>query len=398
MFLRDLNVVGANLTRYTNKGTGKTDTRINFPGIQGRMSIQIGDPDCVLKLIKTPSAYEGSDPSKPSMFLEVHDDATLNKLRELDDKILDLVTRSSDPEIQKMKPDRYSRMLKPPVPGKSEGKSISIKMNLGGKYACKLQKLVPSESDPDELEPVPATIADLDSEVVEQLYIGTAVSSLWMIRSDWGASLWANEVIIMPKEQTKSLVYAKNNNNSNNNNTTPDYEKKKEKEKERCIVLDTETTGLSPSKDRIIEIGAIELINGKRTSNTFNKYINPQVSLSKKITDLTGITDDILVDKPIFKDIVNEFLEWVGDSKIIAHNATFDMGFINSELGKIGLLPLKNEVLCTMLWYRSIFPGEKSSLDALRIKFGIAGERKKHGALLDASILVDVYNAMCLIS
>lgn len=209
MFLRDLNVEGATLTRYTNKGTGKTDTRINFPGVRGRALIQIGDPDCVVKLIKTPSAYEGSDPSKPSMFLEVHDEKTLSKLRELDDKILDLVTKSTDPEIQKMKPDRYSRMLKPPVPGKSEGKAISIKMNLGGDYACKLQKLVPSESDPDELEPVPATIADLDSEVVEQLYIGAAVSSLWMIRSDWGASLWANEVISMPKERTKSLVYAK---------------------------------------------------------------------------------------------------------------------------------------------------------------------------------------------
>jgi DNA polymerase-3 subunit epsilon len=163
----------------------------------------------------------------------------------------------------------------------------------------------------------------------------------------------------------------------------------------RCIVLDTETTGLSPSKDRIIEIGAIELINGERTSNTFNKYINPQVSLPKIITDITGITDEILIDKPVFKDIVNEFLEWVGDSKIIAHNAKFDIGFINSELGRIGLMPLKNEVLCTMLWYRSMYPGEKSSLDALCIKFGIVIERTKHGALLDASILVDVYNAMC---
>ena len=175
----------------------------------------------------------------------------------------------------------------------------------------------------------------------------------------------------------------------------------------REIVLDTETTGFEPHDgDRIVEIGAIELIGHVPTGRTYHQYINPMRSMPAGAFGVHGIGPDLLEppqapqpgqvllrDKPVFADIVQDFLDFVGDSRMVIHNATFDMKFLNAELGwlKRPLLPM-DQSLDTLAIARRKFPGSPASLDALCRRFGIDNSsRTLHGALLDSEILAEVY-------
>lgn len=162
----------------------------------------------------------------------------------------------------------------------------------------------------------------------------------------------------------------------------------------REITFDTETTGIDPNAGhRIIEIGCVELIDKVRTGNFFHTYINPERDVPKSSTDVHGLTAGFLSDKPLFKAIAQQFLDFVKDDKLVIHNAGFDLKFINHELNKVGL-PLinANRAIDTLNLARDKFPGAKASLDALCTRFGIdLSKREKHGALLDAELLVDVY-------
>ncbi|HEY9022569.1 MAG: DNA polymerase III subunit epsilon [Paracoccaceae bacterium] len=161
----------------------------------------------------------------------------------------------------------------------------------------------------------------------------------------------------------------------------------------REIVLDTETTGFEPSEgDRIVEIGAVELYNHMPTGRTFHEYINPQRAMPQAAFEVHGLGDDFLRDKPVFAQIGPKFLDFVGDAKLVIHNAAFDMKFLNAELGwiKLPLLPM-DQAIDTLLIARKKFPGSPASLDALCRRFGIETERTLHGALLDSQILAEVY-------
>lgn len=175
----------------------------------------------------------------------------------------------------------------------------------------------------------------------------------------------------------------------------------------REIVLDTETTGFEPGEgDRIVEIGAIELIGHVPTGRTYHQYINPQRSMPEGAFSVHGIGPDLLEppkkpeagqvllkDKPLFADIAQAFLDFVGDSQMVIHNAAFDMKFLNAELGwlKRPLLPMEQS-LDTLAIARRKFPGSPASLDALCRRFGIDNSsRTLHGALLDSEILAEVY-------
>jgi len=162
----------------------------------------------------------------------------------------------------------------------------------------------------------------------------------------------------------------------------------------REIVLDTETTGFEPSEgDRIVEIGAVELMGHVPTGRTYHQYINPQRSMPKEAFEVHGLGDEFLADKPVFKDIAQEFVDFVGDAKLVIHNAAFDMKFLNAELGWVDrpLLPM-DQALDTLAIARRRFPGSPASLDALCRRFGIDNSsRTLHGALLDSEILAEVY-------
>lgn len=162
----------------------------------------------------------------------------------------------------------------------------------------------------------------------------------------------------------------------------------------REIVLDTETTGFEPSEGhRIVEIGAVELFNHLPTGRTYHQYINPERAMPKEAFEVHGLGDDFLRDKPVFKAIGRAFLEFVGDARLVIHNASFDMKFLNAELDWAGLpkLPL-TQALDTLMIARERFPGAPASLDALCRRFGIDNSmREKHGALLDSEILAEVY-------
>ena len=162
----------------------------------------------------------------------------------------------------------------------------------------------------------------------------------------------------------------------------------------REIVMDTETTGLEPSEGhRIVEIGAVELFNHLPTGRTFHQYINPQRSMPKEAFDVHGLGDDFLRDKPVFKAIAPAFLEFIGEAKLVIHNAPFDMKFLNAELEAAGFptLPM-TRALDTVAVARRKFPGAPASLDALCRRFGVDNSaREKHGALLDSEILAEVY-------
>lgn len=162
----------------------------------------------------------------------------------------------------------------------------------------------------------------------------------------------------------------------------------------REIVLDTETTGFDPETgDRIVEIGAVELRNHMPTGRTFHKYINPERAMPKEAFEIHGLGDDFLREKPVFKLIAEEFVDFVEDAKLVIHNAAFDMKFLNAELGWLGMPTIPwDRAIDTLDMARRKFPGSPSSLDALCRRFGIDNSaRTLHGALLDSEILAEVY-------
>jgi DNA polymerase-3 subunit epsilon len=162
----------------------------------------------------------------------------------------------------------------------------------------------------------------------------------------------------------------------------------------REVILDTETTGLDPRNgDRIVEIACIELMNHLPTGRTWQAYVNPEREVSVAALDVHGITDSFLRNKPVFAEIVADFLEFVGDAPLVIHNAEFDLGFLNAELGRLGFPPLPAaRGKDTVALARRKFPGSPASLDALCKRFNFDNSaRTKHGALLDAELLADVY-------
>ncbi|MGI9372479.1 MAG: DNA polymerase III subunit epsilon [Hyphomicrobiales bacterium] len=162
----------------------------------------------------------------------------------------------------------------------------------------------------------------------------------------------------------------------------------------RELVLDTETTGLSPADgDRIVEIGAVELINHIPTGNTYHQYINPERDMPTEAFNVHGLSEEFLRGHPVFEDIAEAFLEFVGDGVLVIHNAKFDMGFINAELSFLKRPSIPNEqVLDTLEIARKKHPMGPNSLDALCRRYGVDNSgRTKHGALLDSELLADVY-------
>ena len=164
----------------------------------------------------------------------------------------------------------------------------------------------------------------------------------------------------------------------------------------RLIVLDTETTGLSPENgDRILELGCVELMHRKLTGRNFHYYINPERESHEDALNVHGITNEFLQDKPKFAQIVDEFLDYIKGADVIIHNAPFDMGFLNKELELAGHPPFKQhvgQVMDTLAMAKEIYPGKRNSLDALCERLGVSNAaRTLHGALLDAELLADVY-------
>ncbi|ODT72817.1 MAG: DNA polymerase III subunit epsilon [Pelagibacterium sp. SCN 63-23] len=161
----------------------------------------------------------------------------------------------------------------------------------------------------------------------------------------------------------------------------------------REIVLDTETTGLSPQGgDRLVEIGCVELINHIPTGKHHHVYINPERSMPEEAFRVHGLGDDFLADKPVFKTVAEAFRAFIGDATLVIHNAPFDMGFLNAELEWAGLPRLTNPVIDTVMVARQKHPGARVSLDALCKHYGIDNSRRTlHGALLDSQILAEVY-------
>lgn len=161
----------------------------------------------------------------------------------------------------------------------------------------------------------------------------------------------------------------------------------------REICFDTETTGLDPKNgDKITEIGCVEIIDRKITGNTYRQIINPGRKNSEESIQITGLTDEILKDKPFFSEVAEGFLEFISDSQLIAHNATFDINFLNYELNLLGINPLGNSIIDSLALAKVKFPGKKNNLDILCERFSIDNSnRTKHGALLDAELLAEVY-------
>ncbi|PTW63256.1 DNA polymerase-3 subunit epsilon [Breoghania corrubedonensis] len=162
----------------------------------------------------------------------------------------------------------------------------------------------------------------------------------------------------------------------------------------REIVLDTETTGLNPrGGDRLVEIGGVELVNHIPSGQSYHVYINPERDMPEEAFNVHGLSEEFLRDKPLFADLARDFVDYVGDATLVIHNAAFDMGFINMELQRFGLPPIGNEqVLDTLQLARRRHPAGPNSLDALCSRYGIDNSRRtKHGALLDAELLAEVY-------
>ena len=159
-------------------------------------------------------------------------------------------------------------------------------------------------------------------------------------------------------------------------------------------MFDTETTGLSPlNGDRMVEIGCVEMINRVETGRTFHSYFNPGRAMPGEAEAVHGLSDRFLSDKPAFGDMCEQLLAFIGESPLIAHNASFDFGFINHELDQCGRPNVcMSRMICTLVLARQKFPGAKHSLDALCTRFGIdRSQRIKHGALVDAQLLAQVY-------
>jgi DNA polymerase-3 subunit epsilon len=165
----------------------------------------------------------------------------------------------------------------------------------------------------------------------------------------------------------------------------------------RQIVLDTETTGINPKEGhRVIEIGCIELIDRKLTGNTFHVYINPQREIEQEAINVHGITNEFLLDKPLFKNVVHDFIAFIKGAELIIHNAPFDVGFMNSEFAHTDPNLPMTETFCsiidTLVMARRMRPGQKNSLDALCKFYQVDNSRRTyHGALLDSEILAEVY-------
>ena len=163
----------------------------------------------------------------------------------------------------------------------------------------------------------------------------------------------------------------------------------------REIVFDTETTGLDPADgDRVIEIGAVELINRFPTGNTFHMFLNPEgKEVHPDAEQIHGISNDFLKDKATFASSYEEFAQFFAEGMLVAHNASFDKGFLDAELSRMGLAPLSSDrIVDTLMIARRKFPGQRNSLDALCSRFGIDNShREKHGALLDSELLAEVY-------
>ncbi|MGD8533866.1 MAG: DNA polymerase III subunit epsilon [Gammaproteobacteria bacterium] len=168
----------------------------------------------------------------------------------------------------------------------------------------------------------------------------------------------------------------------------------------RQIVLDTETTGLEPEQGhRIIEIGCVEMINRRLTGRTFHHYLNPERDIDPGAQEVHGLSREFLSDKPLFGDVADEFLEFVGDAELVIHNAPFDVGFLDAELTRLERDLPAMQVLCpvldTLVLAREMHPGQRNSLDALCRRYQVDNsQRELHGALLDARILAEVYLAM----
>lgn len=162
----------------------------------------------------------------------------------------------------------------------------------------------------------------------------------------------------------------------------------------REIVLDTETTGLSAKTgDRVVEIGCVELQNYVVTGQVYHSYVNPEREMPKEAQAVHGLSEEFLAEKPLFGDIASEFLAFIASSPLVIHNAAFDMEFINRELTSVGLKPLAmSRAIDTVSLSRNKFPGAPANLNALCRRFGIDNsDRTKHGALLDAELLAEVY-------
>ena len=160
----------------------------------------------------------------------------------------------------------------------------------------------------------------------------------------------------------------------------------------REIVFDTETTGFGVEEHRIIEIGCVEMINRLPSGRVFHKYLNPEREIDFGATKVHGITNEKVADAPLFRDIVEDLLDFFGDSPLVAHNAEFDYSFMNKELERLGLPPLGNEMVDTLVIARQKLPGQRHNLDSLCKFYDIdTSARTFHGALLDAQLLADVY-------
>jgi DNA polymerase-3 subunit epsilon len=164
----------------------------------------------------------------------------------------------------------------------------------------------------------------------------------------------------------------------------------------RELILDLETTGLEVEKGhRVIEIGILEVVDKIRTPNFFHKFINPQREISPGASRIHGIKDSFLIDKPKFSEVVDEFLEFIGEDPLVIHNASFDMKFINAELCRLGRKAIAyNRAIDTLLLARKKFPGSPANLDYLCKRFNVCNKARKeqgHGALIDSELLYKVY-------
>jgi DNA polymerase-3 subunit epsilon len=163
----------------------------------------------------------------------------------------------------------------------------------------------------------------------------------------------------------------------------------------RHVCLDTETTGMDREGDRIIEIGCVELVDRKQTGRTFQRYLSPgNVRVHPKAFEVHGLSDAFLADKPTFEDVAEEFLAFIDGAVLVIHNAPFDVGFLNAEMRRLFDPPppiVLGDVTDTVKEARRMFPGGKAGLDALMTKFKIKTPRGKHGALLDAQILAEIF-------
>lgn len=162
----------------------------------------------------------------------------------------------------------------------------------------------------------------------------------------------------------------------------------------REVALDTETTGINPGAGhRIVEVGCVELVNHVATGRTFQRYVNPERDMPEEAFGVHGLSTEFLSGHPVFAEIVDELLEFLGDSPLVIHNAAFDLGFLNAELGRLDRPPLPEaRAIDTVQLARTKFPGAQASLDALCRRFQIDnGDRALHGALKDARLLADVY-------